>query len=138
VRAGELADLLARAEYRLTRELAAVLEEESATVEQWRVLALLADGRGHAMSELARAALLPAPSLTRLVDRMVADNLAYRTADPEDRRRVLVRVTERGKALHARLVRRVEGAQDELLTAASDGEVAELAALLTELAARRS
>ncbi len=88
------------------------------------------------MSELAQAALIPAPSLTRLVDGIVADNLAYRTVDPEDRRRVLVRATERGHEAHARLLRRIEGAQEELLTAAGNGEVAQLAALLTELARR--
>jgi len=88
----QLAQLLSRAERRLTRRLARPLEEEGATVEQWRALVLLADGAGHTMSEIAEFALLPSPSNTRLIDRMVADNLVYRKADMRDRRRVLVHV----------------------------------------------
>jgi DNA-binding MarR family transcriptional regulator len=103
-----LAQLLSRAEYEVTRRIAAVLEQEDATVEQWRTLSLLADGESRAMSEIGEVALLPAPSLTRLVDRMVADNLVYRHGDPRDRRRVLVRITRRGAAHYRRLLAHLE------------------------------
>jgi DNA-binding MarR family transcriptional regulator len=131
-----LAQVLSQAEHGVTRRLRRVLAEEGCTVEQWRALVLLADGVSHSMSEVAEFALLPAPTLTRLVDRMVADNLAYRTADPEDRRRVLVHITPRGRALQKRLAGRIERSQAAILAEADPGDVAQLAALLSDLAAR--
>src|SRR4051794_41760668 len=79
------------------------MEEEGCTVEDWRILLLLADGRGHTMTEVAEFALVPAPSVTRIVDRMVTHGLVHRTADPSDRRRGLVHLTPRGQALKRRV-----------------------------------
>jgi DNA-binding MarR family transcriptional regulator len=131
-----LAQLLSQAERGVTRQLGRVLEEEGCTVEQWRTLVLLADGVSHPMSEIAEFALLPAPTLTRLIDRMVADNLAYRKADPRDRRRVLVHITPRGRALQRRLAGRIEDTQAAILAEADADDVAQLAALLTDLVDR--
>jgi DNA-binding MarR family transcriptional regulator len=133
----QLAHVLSHAERRVTRELGRLLEGDGCSVEQWRALELLADGRSHSMSELAAFTLLPAPTLTRLVDRMVVGNLAYRKADPQDGRRVLVRITARGRGLHERLTERVEQEQAALFAEDADGEaartVAQLTALLGEL-----
>jgi len=117
----DLFHLLSYAENRAARWLAAALEGEDCSVEQWRVLALLADGRGHPMTELADFALLPAPTATKLADRMVADNLVYRRADPTDRRRVLVYLTERGREVHARLATSLGQAQADLVDAIGGG-----------------
>jgi DNA-binding MarR family transcriptional regulator len=131
-----LAQLLSQAERRVTRQLGRVLEEEGCSVEQWRALVLLADEVSHSMSEVAEFALLPAPTLTRLIDRMVADNLAYRTVDPQDRRRVLVHITPRGRSLQKRLAGRIERSQAVILAEADPDDVAQLAALLSDLARR--
>lgn len=97
--------LLSLAEHRAVRHQTAVLEAEAAgcSIEQWRVLNLLADDAGHTMTEVADHALLPAPTATKLVDRLVNENLVYRHPDPADRRRVLVYAADRGRELHARL-----------------------------------
>ncbi|MEU9451230.1 MarR family transcriptional regulator [Streptomyces sp. NPDC048277] len=129
----DLAHLLSHAERRVVRWLAGVLAEEDCTVEEWRVLSLVGDGRGHPMTEIADHALMPAPSLTKLVDRMVADNLVHRRPDPHDRRRVLLYLTERGQDLHARAARRVHADQTGLLDAVDDGTA--LAGLLLQLTA---
>jgi DNA-binding MarR family transcriptional regulator len=131
-----LAQLLSQAEHGVTRQLGRVLDEEGCSVEEWRALVLLADGVSHSMSEVAEFALLPAPTLTRLIDRMVADNLAYRTVDPQDRRRVLVHITPRGRALRKRLAGRIESSQAAILAEADPDDVAQLAALLSDLANR--
>jgi DNA-binding MarR family transcriptional regulator len=88
------------------------------------------------MSEIAEFALLPAPSLTRLIDRAVADNRAYRKADPGDRRRVLVHLTARGRALHRRLEQRIKQEQEAILADATSADLEQLAALLTDLVER--
>jgi DNA-binding MarR family transcriptional regulator len=102
-----LAHLLSHAERRLGLRMTAVLAEEDCSVEQWRVLSIIADGKGHPMTEIADQALMPAPSLTKLVDRMVADNLVHRRPDRADRRRVLLHLTARGRTLHQRAARRL-------------------------------
>ncbi|MCG7206414.1 MarR family winged helix-turn-helix transcriptional regulator [Streptomyces arenae] len=127
----DLAHLLSHAERRVVRRLAAVLAEEDCTVEEWRVLSLVGDGAGHPMSEIAGHALMPAPSLTKLVDRMVADNLVHRRPDPHDRRRVLLHLTARGADLHRRTALRVHADQARLLAEMADGGA--LTRLLPEL-----
>ncbi|CCK24527.1 hypothetical protein BN159_0148 [Streptomyces davaonensis JCM 4913] len=96
----DLPRLLSSAERLMTRRLAAALEDEHCSVEEWRVLALLSDSRGHTMSDIASYALMPAPSLTKLVDRMVSAALVYRRKDPGDGRRVLVYLSARGRTRH--------------------------------------
>lgn len=110
-----LAALLGRAERELTLRVAAALKEEGCAVERWHALSLLADGSGHAMTQLAGHGLLSPPSLTRLIDSMVADNLVYRKVDERDRRRVLVFATQRGRTLHRRIAGRIEQQLDAIL-----------------------
>ncbi|OLE20679.1 MAG: MarR family transcriptional regulator [Catenulispora sp. 13_1_20CM_3_70_7] len=129
----DLFHLLSYAENRAARWLAAAWDSEGCSIEQWRVLALLADEQGHAMTEVADFALLPAPSATKLADRMVAENLVHRRADPADRRRVLVYLTPRGHELHARLAASLERLQTDLLKTIGGG--ADFQERLTGLAA---
>jgi DNA-binding MarR family transcriptional regulator len=98
-----LLELLSRAEHRVTQQVAVALRERRSSIEEWRVLSLLSDGEGHAMSEIAEFTLMPPPSTTKLVDRLVSANLVYRRVDPTDRRRVLVFLAARGRAAHRRL-----------------------------------
>ena len=127
-----LAHLLSHAERRLGLRMTAVLSEENCSDEQWRVLSIIADGKGHPMTEIADQALMPAPSLTKLVDRMVADNLVYRRPDRADRRRVLLHLTARGRALHQRAAHRLLTDQTRLLDAIDDqGDLVRLLARLT-------
>jgi DNA-binding MarR family transcriptional regulator len=96
-------DLLSHAEQRLARRIERVLKPASLTLEQWRVLSLLTDGDGHAMSEIAAHALVPPPTLTKLVDKLVDRALVYRRVDDADRRRILVFLSTRGRTLHRQL-----------------------------------
>lgn len=98
-----LADLLSRAEWQIARKIERALEPSGLSIEQWRVLSHLSDGAGHPMSEIARQTLMPPPTLTKLVDRLVDRSLVYRRADPADRRRVLVCLSDRGRAQHSEL-----------------------------------
>jgi DNA-binding MarR family transcriptional regulator len=132
----ELAQALSSAERCVVRQLARALEDEGVTVDQWRTLQLLADGRGHRMSEISEFAFLPAPSLTRLIDRMATDGLVHRRVDVRDRRRVLVHLTPRGRALQRRLAQRVEREQHAMLAADDAADTERLLALLSGLVTR--
>ncbi|MEU0910633.1 MarR family winged helix-turn-helix transcriptional regulator [Streptomyces althioticus] len=92
----ELLHLLTRAERLSVERIRSALDEFGCSVEAWRVLDLLSDGAGHNMTAVADHAFLPAPTLTKLVDQLVDDNLVFRRADPADRRRVLAQLTPRG------------------------------------------
>jgi DNA-binding MarR family transcriptional regulator len=109
----ELARLAKTVVQELDRAVAAQLD--GMTVAQWHVLSALEGGQGKAMSALGVATLLPGPSLTRLIDGMVEDNLVLRKVDVTDRRRVLVFQTRRGAAAFQRARTRL--AKSEELTA---------------------
>ena len=72
-------------------------------VEQWRILKVLSDGKGHSMGELAEAVLLNHPTLTKMIDRMVSDALVYRVQDAERPPQGADVLSDRGKALCKRL-----------------------------------
>jgi MarR family transcriptional regulator, organic hydroperoxide resistance regulator len=101
-----LSYLLSDAERQLNRQLAAGLAAEGVSVEQWRILRALSDGHGHSMTDLAEAVLMPHPTLTKAVDRLVDDAVVYRRQDTVDRRRVAVYLSDLGRDLVARLDRR--------------------------------
>ena len=98
-----LAYLLAEAKQAVNRGLAESLGEEGVTVEQWRILRALSDGYGHSMGDLAAAVLMPHPTLTKAVDRLIEGALVYRRQDDVDRRRVAVYLADRGRDLVRRL-----------------------------------
>ncbi|MFD9330500.1 MarR family winged helix-turn-helix transcriptional regulator [Streptomyces sp. NPDC060065] len=125
----DLAHLLTRAERLAARRLQSVLDADDCSLDAWRVLALLSDGEGHHMTAIAEAAFLPPPTLTKLVDHLVDQNLVHRRVDPLDRRRILAYLTPRGQAYWRRLDREVR-AQWPVL---SDGDDELLRALLGRL-----
>jgi DNA-binding MarR family transcriptional regulator len=98
--------LLSEVERELNRQLSASLAAEGVTVEQWRILRAMSHGHGHSMTDLAEAVLMPHPTLTKAVDRLVDHALVYRRQDTADRRRVAVHLSELGCDLVARLDRR--------------------------------
>ena len=130
--ARDLAHQLTRAERLLSGWTSAFLEEEHCTLEEWRVLKILSDGQGHIMTEVAEFAMLPAPTLTKLMDRMVSGALVYRRADDQDRRRVLAHLAESGRARYERAAARLAAAEAEL--AAKLGDTSDLTRWLTRLA----
>ncbi|KQV94239.1 MarR family transcriptional regulator [Streptomyces sp. Root369] len=130
----DLLHLLTRAERLSVRRVQSVLDEFECSVETWRVLDLLSDGQGHNMTALADHAFLPAPTLTKLIDQLVDQNLVFRRIDPADRRRVLAHLTPRGMRHWQLLARelRLDWAELEPLLAGEDGP--RLATLLDQLA----
>jgi DNA-binding MarR family transcriptional regulator len=142
VPADRLVDVVDLADRTLNACLARITEAADISREQWRMLVLLDAGAdhdagtvpGHTMGELATRAAVPAPTATRLVDRLVADGLAYRLSDPWDRRRVLVHVSRDG---HRLVADAAQGLDEVLGTVLAEVgvDVAVVAAALRRLAA---
>ena len=69
------------------------------TEQQWRILRVLWERKTISSIELARTCLIPPPSLVGVLDRLEARDLVARFRSQEDRRLVLVEVTEDGRAI---------------------------------------
>ncbi|WP_380284437.1 MarR family winged helix-turn-helix transcriptional regulator [Kitasatospora purpeofusca] len=98
-----LIELLTIAQRRLARDLAARLEAEGCTLDQWRVMRALTEGAGRSMGELAQALLIPQASLSRIVDALAEAGWVYRRQDEQDRRRITAHLSRLGLTRLARL-----------------------------------
>jgi DNA-binding MarR family transcriptional regulator len=84
----------------LRSRVEALLAVQDCSLDEWRVLDHLAAQGPAVMSKIGKEAGLAPSVLSKLVDRMVTNNLLYRRIDPADRRRINVHLTSRGKAVH--------------------------------------
>lgn len=91
-----IANLLATAHRRMGARLTVALKPVGITIDMWSLLGTLKDEPGQSMTSLADSLSLNLPTVTKLMDRMVSDNLAYRKPHHSDRRRVLIFPTDRG------------------------------------------
>jgi DNA-binding MarR family transcriptional regulator len=132
----DFARLLTFVERNVVQRLAEVLKSNGATIEEWRVLSFLDGDDGHTMTEIAEFAMVQAPTLTKVVDRMVSANLVLRRVDEADRRRVLVFASDRGRQAVQHWTAMVRREHHDLVTAVGSEEINLLQALLTRVSVR--
>jgi DNA-binding MarR family transcriptional regulator len=130
----DLVELLTVTQRRVARGVAAVLAEDGATLDGYRLLRSLAGASGRSMGELVAAMHLPAPTLTRLVDGAVDAALAYRLPDPQDGRKVVVHLSEPGRVRLARLEALVKAHEAALASSLDRNLVAALMRALIDVA----
>jgi MarR family transcriptional regulator, organic hydroperoxide resistance regulator len=130
----QLGYIIASVNRQLEEELEERLRPAGVPIEQLRILELLSrEERGHSMGEIAAQVLVEAPTMTKIIDRMVSEALVFRSPDPHDRRVVLINLAPGGKILYKRL-KGVIIAQEDRLAKRLDGDKAqELRMLLREL-----
>jgi DNA-binding MarR family transcriptional regulator len=129
----DLVELLTVTQRRLAAGVGAVLAEDGATLDGYRLLRALAPG-GRSMGELAAALQLPAPTLTRLVDAAVDTGNAYRLPDPGDGRKIVVHLAEAGRGRLTRLESLVRAHESALADTLGSGRVEALVRALLDLA----
>ena len=76
-----------------------MLQKSGISEQQWRVLRVLDEMGEVEQSAIAAAACLQLPSLTRMLRTMEGEGLIERRTDHADRRRTLVSITGKGRAL---------------------------------------
>jgi DNA-binding MarR family transcriptional regulator len=127
--------LLARASAGASAQFHAIVKAKGLSVLEWRVLGQLASGPA-TVGLLAERALSQQPTLTKVLDRMAKDGLVVRLGDTADRRRVLLRLTEKGQRLAAELVPLAREHEARVLAGYPAREAAALKRALKTLIAR--
>jgi long-chain acyl-CoA synthetase len=96
--ADELPEHPGRVVARLARQVELAATTVDLTLSQYRVLGILGDGR-EASSVLADKLAVSRPSVTGVIDGLVARGLVRREPDASDRRRIDVGLTDEGRHL---------------------------------------
>lgn len=89
-------------------QVAEALEPHGLRVPAWRTLASLRARDRCTMNELAELTALERSTLSRTVDRMVADDLVVRLADERDLRIVRLALASRGERLFDEIAPRID------------------------------
>ncbi|GGH33370.1 transcriptional regulator, MarR family [Cribrihabitans marinus] len=75
----------------------AMLADVGITEQQWRVLRVLQEEGPQDPTRIAEQACLLLPSLTRILQKLESKHLIERQADPDDRRKQIVRISDQGE-----------------------------------------
>lgn len=87
------------------------------SVTQWRVMAALGRFAPLAASEVGQRILMDKVAVSRAVAGLMERGLIERATDRTDRRRASLRLSARGRAMHARIVPLALGYQERLYNA---------------------
>ena len=121
----------------LRKESERALSVWQVTVSQVTVLGLLAEAaQPLSVGTLAEMMLLESPSVTSLVDRMCESGLVERLKDPHDRRKALVKLTNKGRKVHDDVRASAAAVSNELFGVLSDKKREALKLLLQEFTRR--
>ncbi|WP_291138396.1 MarR family winged helix-turn-helix transcriptional regulator [Hydrogenophaga sp.] len=129
--------LLGQANHALFKDFDAQVREAGLGSLEWRVLAVLSGDSPLSVGALAQEVLSQQPTVTKLLQRLLAQGWVAMQADPADQRRTLVAITAAGQRKVAPLMRRAREHEAQVLGALSAAEVQRLKRQLRELAQPR-
>ena len=130
---GYLLYLMAHASAAASDAFHAEIARDGVSVTTWRILGSLYPDRQLNVGTLARMSLLKQPTLTRQLDRLCADGVTMRHHAKDDRRGVLVELTDKGRGLARGLIDRAQAHEAGILEGFSAEEVTDLKARLKSL-----
>lgn len=104
----------------VTTHAESVLKPEGLTLDQWLVIEALAGERGLTMADLAARTTATGPTRTRVVDRLVTNATVCREVDPDDRRKVRVYLSPRGRSTYRRISPKVHEVEQAPLARTTD------------------
>ena len=120
---------------RVTQRHLAIFSEAipEVTTTQFAVLARLAETGPQSQNHLGRATAMDAATIKGVVDRLAKLDLVATSADPDDRRRLTVALTDTGAALFGSRTATALAVSDTTLAPLSEAERATVLALLARL-----
>jgi DNA-binding MarR family transcriptional regulator len=127
---------LRRLSNRVSRGFSERLERRGATVPQWVAMRCLHDVEGASLLALASTMGIDGGATSRLVERLVRKGWVAREADANDRRAVVVRLTDAGRALVPELAREADENDAAFFEVVGEAERRRLLATLKKLLAK--
>lgn len=121
-----------------TRCLGDLYRKLGLTVGGWRTLSLIGRYEPIYPSSIAERTSVDADKVTRAVDRLVAKGLVARKVDTEDRRRIVLRLTARGRRVHTEIDQVRRQVEEKFLSVLSPEELTRFNATLDKLEAQAS
>lgn len=116
-----------------TRSVAHVYKRYGLTVGGWRTLSLIGHHEPTYPSEIATRTSVEPDKVTRAVDRLVAQRYVARAVDGADRRRAVLTLTRRGRAVYAAIEGVRRAGERQFLAALTLAERRRFFALLAKL-----
>jgi DNA-binding MarR family transcriptional regulator len=126
---------LFRAQHEVFGEISADFVDDDLSQAEYDVLLTVTRGDQNAarLRDVTANMLISQPSVSRLVDRMVARGLITKCPDPRDGRGALVRATDAGMSAFRRIATRHGQAIAERMSVLTDDELAQLQAITSKL-----
>lgn len=122
---------------RVGAELAVFYRKEfGITRPEWRLMAVLGDGRSLIARELADITCMDKVKVSRALQGLEDKKLIKRKPNPRDQRAARILLTPEGKALHKRMVPRVLEWEARLAEGLTGGDTKPLLASLNQLLTR--
>jgi DNA-binding MarR family transcriptional regulator len=119
-----------------TRSMATVFRRHGLTDLGWRVFSLIGHYEPVHPSSIARRATFDPDKVSRAVDRLVRRALVARKEDSEDRRRVILSLTPRGRKVYEEIELARREMEKEFLSVLSPEELRAFQAALDKLEAQ--
>lgn len=129
----QLTRLICGVNRKLEQAMEAHLRPVGLSIEQYRVLEALDEHDGMSMGELAARVFVDSPTLTKIIDKMVASSDVYRAPDAKDRRKVLIFRSNKGREIFLTLQGLSTKAQQDVMNILGHKEAADLSHLLSEV-----
>lgn len=126
--------LLGQANHALFKDFEAVVRAEGLSSLEWRVLATLSEQTPIPVGQLAQEVLSQQPTVTKLVQRLVAQGWVQQSDDPGDQRRTLLQITAAGQRKIAPLLAQSREHEAQALSGMGAVEVQRLKTQLRRLA----
>ena len=130
---GMLPYLMNRVTARVNQLWVRQLREHGLTVGRWQVLSVLSRFDGSRIGTIADLSGGEQPAVSRVIDQMERDGLVVRRPSLMDSRAVEVWITERGRALTARLMPEAEVFVERMFRKLSPAEIRGLTKILERL-----
>ncbi len=118
----------------VSRALARVYEDEhNLSVAEWRLLAILARFGALSANGVCERTAMDKVRVSRAVARATANGLIHRAVDPGDRRRSVLSLTNKGRAIHDRIVPTAREREAQILAGLEEHEIPVLQEMLSRL-----
>lgn len=114
------------------------VEQMGVTRAKWVLIAAVAREPGTTQREIAARLDVSDVTAGRMIDRVTADGLVERRADPQDRRAYRIFLTPAAQPLMAKLGAAAEAYESEMFACMDDADLATMNALLDKLASHIS